>query len=130
MRASTRARTRPSRSPPRPRARRSPTARPSAERRRVQGRCFPSWAWLGSSNHTSRTRSGATGSERRPTLLSGGCVAIRGILAWKGAHVGLFLLLVGGGLGLPLPGDLTLPAAGALAHPHVPRPPARTPVGF
>src|SRR5437763_1175389 len=46
MRASTRGRTRPSRSPPRPRARRSPAVRPSAERRRVQGRCFPSWAWL------------------------------------------------------------------------------------
>ena len=67
----------------------------------------------------SRTRSGATGSERRPTLLSGGCVAIRGVLAWKATHVGLFLLLVGGGLGLPLPEDLTLLAAGVLAHQHV-----------
>src|SRR5205809_17929 len=120
MRASTRGRTRPSRSPPRPRARRSPAVRPSAERRRVQGRCFPSWAWLRSCHHTSRTRSVATESERRrPTLLSRGRVAIRGVLAWKGTHAGLFLLLVGGGVGLPLPEDLTLLAAGVLAHQHV-----------
>src|SRR3989442_1730554 len=119
MRASTRGRTRPSRSPPRPRARRSPAVRPSAERRRVQGRCFPSWAWLRSCHHTSRTRSVATESERRPTLLSRGRVAIKGVLAWKGTHAGLFLLLVGGGVGLPLPEDLTLLAAGVLAHQHV-----------
>src|SRR5439155_1078673 len=48
-----------------------------------------------------------------------GRVAIRGVLAWKGTHAGLFLLLVGGGVGLPLPEDLTLLAAGVLAHQHV-----------
>ncbi len=52
-------------------------------------------------------------------MLSRGRVAIRGVLAWKGTHAGLFLLLVGGGVGLPLPEDLTLLAAGVLAHQHV-----------
>src|SRR5438552_14597919 len=50
------------------------------------------WAWLRSCHHTSRTRSVATESERRrPTLLSRGRVAIRGVLAWKGTYAGLFL---------------------------------------
>ena len=52
-------------------------------------------------------------------MLSRGRVAIKGVLVWKGTHAGLFLLLVGGGVGLPLPEDLTLLAAGVLAHQHV-----------
>src|SRR5438552_1764220 len=78
------------------------------------------WAWLRSCHHTSRTRSVATESERRrPTLLSRGRVAIRGVLAWKATYAGLFLLVVGSGVGHPLPEDLTLLAAGVLAHQHV-----------
>lgn len=40
-------------------------------------------------------------------------------LTWHATLLGLFLLLVGGGLGLPIPEDLTLLGAGALAHEHV-----------
>src|SRR5439155_1355008 len=43
---------------------------------------------------------------------------------------GLFLLLVGGGVGLPLPEDLTLLAAGVLAHQHVLRLRGVIAVGF
>ena len=50
---------------------------------------------------------------------AGGGVAIRGILIWQATLTGLFLLLVAGGLGLPVPEDLTLLAAGVLAHQHV-----------
>ena len=50
---------------------------------------------------------------------TGGRVGIRGVLIWQATLTGLFLLLVGGGLGLPLPEDLTLLAAGVLAHQHV-----------
>ena len=50
---------------------------------------------------------------------TGGGVGIRGVLIWQATLTGLFLLLVGGGLGLPLPEDLTLLAAGVLAHQHV-----------
>lgn len=40
-------------------------------------------------------------------------------MSWHASLVGLFLVLVGGGIGLPIPEDLTLLAAGALAHQHV-----------
>ncbi|TMB48984.1 MAG: DedA family protein, partial [Deltaproteobacteria bacterium] len=50
---------------------------------------------------------------------TGGWVGIRGVLIWQATLTGLFLLLVGGGIGLPLPEDLTLLAAGVLAHQHV-----------
>jgi membrane protein DedA with SNARE-associated domain len=40
-------------------------------------------------------------------------------VSWHASLVGLFLVLVGGGIGLPIPEDLTLLAAGALAHQHV-----------
>jgi membrane protein DedA with SNARE-associated domain len=38
-------------------------------------------------------------------------------VTWHGTLIGLFLLLVAGGIGLPCPEDLTLLAAGALAQP-------------
>ncbi len=41
------------------------------------------------------------------------------VLSWHATLVGLFLLLLGGGIGLPLPEDLTLLAAGVLARQHV-----------
>ena len=56
---------------------------------------------------------------RGQSLPTGGRVGIRGVLIWQATLTGLFLLLVGGGLGLPLPEDLTLLAAGVLAHQHV-----------
>jgi membrane protein DedA with SNARE-associated domain len=40
-------------------------------------------------------------------------------VSWRASLVGLFLVLVGGGIGLPIPEDLTLLAAGVLAHQHV-----------
>ena len=49
-------------------------------------------------------------------MLRAGRVGIRGVLTWRGTLTGLFLLLVSGGLGLPVPEDLTLLAAGVLAH--------------
>jgi len=49
-------------------------------------------------------------------LLRAGRVGIRGVLTWQGTLTGLFLLLVSGGLGLPIPEDLTLLAAGVLAN--------------
>src|SRR5262245_58361438 len=118
MRASTPERTRPARSPPRPRARRSPTRRAPPARQRARGhRCLPSAAWLDA--YTRKPRS-AMGCGRPGSILpTGGGVAIRGVLIWQATLTGLFLLLVGGGLGLPVPEDLTLLAAGVLAHQHV-----------
>ena len=49
-------------------------------------------------------------------MLRAGRVGIRGVLTWQGTLTGLFLLLVSGGLGLPIPEDLTLLAAGVLAN--------------
>lgn len=40
-------------------------------------------------------------------------------LTWHATLLGLFLLLVGGGIGLPIPEDLTLLGAGVLAHERV-----------
>ncbi len=48
-----------------------------------------------------------------------GHVVIRGGLTWQLTLTGLFLLLLGGGLGVPLPEDLTLLGAGVLAHQRV-----------
>lgn len=45
--------------------------------------------------------------------------AIDCLLAWRASLIGLFVVLVGGGIGLPLPEDVTLLAAGVLAHQHV-----------
>jgi membrane protein DedA with SNARE-associated domain len=39
-------------------------------------------------------------------------------VTWHATIIGIFLLLVTGGVGLPFPEDLTLIAAGALAQPH------------
>ena len=49
----------------------------------------------------------------------GGRIAIRGVLTWGATLTGLFLVLIGGGLGLPFPEDLTILAAGVLAHHHL-----------
>jgi len=40
-------------------------------------------------------------------------------LSWQASLIGLFLILLGGGIGLPVSEDLTLLAAGVLAHQHV-----------
>jgi membrane protein DedA with SNARE-associated domain len=40
-------------------------------------------------------------------------------LTWQATLTGFFLLLLGGGIGLPVPEDLTLLAAGVLARQHV-----------
>src|SRR5881628_3255735 len=116
MRASTRERIRPARSPPRPPARRAPIARSAPGRDRAHGTrrvVFPAWPDV----HT-RERAAAPWG-RGQSLPTGGRVGIRGVLIWQATLTGLFLLLVGGGLGLPLPEDLTLLAAGVLAHQHV-----------
>ena len=47
-----------------------------------------------------------------------GSAAIRGVLI-RPQLLGLFLLLLGGGLGLPIPEDLTLLGAGVLANRHI-----------
>jgi len=39
-------------------------------------------------------------------------------VTWHATIIGLFLLLIAGGIGMPLPEDLTLLAAGALAQPN------------
>lgn len=41
------------------------------------------------------------------------------LLGWTGTLTGIFLLLIGGGVGLPIPEDLTLLAAGVLAHQRI-----------
>ena len=64
------------------------------------------------------------------TLLGGGRVGIKSVLTSQATLTGLFLLLLGGGIGLPLPEDLTLLAAGVLAHRHVLRLRAVIAVGF
>src|SRR5438876_1238944 len=105
MRASTRERIRPARSPPRPPARRAPIARSAPGRDRAHGTrrvVFPAWPDV----HT-RERAAAPWG-RGQSLPTGGRVGIRGVLIWQATLTGLFLLLVGGGLGLPLPEDLTL----------------------
>src|SRR5438034_932158 len=71
MRASTRERTRPSRSPPTPRGHRSPTARPLPKRRLAPGsRYVPFPAWLDVTY--TRTRSSAT-ALRTPGRVPAGC---------------------------------------------------------
>jgi len=52
-------------------------------------------------------------------LLAGGSVGIDPVLTWQASLIGLFLALLGGGIGLPLPEDITLLAAGVLARQHV-----------
>jgi membrane protein DedA with SNARE-associated domain len=52
-------------------------------------------------------------------LPGSGGLAISEALTGHGTLTGLFLILVGGGIGLPFPEDLTLLAAGVLAHQHV-----------
>ena len=49
----------------------------------------------------------------------GGRIGIGCVLTWRASLIGLFFVLLGGGIGLPLPEDITLLAAGALAHQHV-----------
>ena len=51
-------------------------------------------------------------------------------MAWHATLLGVFLLLVGGGLGLPFPEDLTLIGAGVLADRHVVRLRDAIAVGF
>lgn len=51
-------------------------------------------------------------------------------MAWHATLLGVFLLLVGGGLGLPFPEDLTLIGAGVLAERHVVRLRDAIAVGF
>jgi len=46
-------------------------------------------------------------------------LAIDRFLTWRASLLGLFVVLVGGGIGLPLPEDVTLLTAGVLAHQHV-----------
>src|SRR5215468_5127934 len=40
-------------------------------------------------------------------------------MTWQATLLGLFVLLVAGGLGVPIPEDVTLIGAGALAHQQV-----------
>jgi len=55
----------------------------------------------------------------RRVLPGGGRIAIGCVLTWRASLIGLFLILLGGGVGLPLSEDLTLLAAGVLAHQHI-----------
>jgi membrane protein DedA with SNARE-associated domain len=52
-------------------------------------------------------------------LPRGARLAIDRLLTWRASLIGLFLVLLGGGVGLPLPEDMTLLAAGVLARQHV-----------
>jgi membrane protein DedA with SNARE-associated domain len=52
-------------------------------------------------------------------LPGGGRIGIGCVLTWRASLIGLFLALLGGGIGLPLPEDITLLAAGVLARQHV-----------
>jgi membrane protein DedA with SNARE-associated domain len=66
-----------------------------------------------------RNRHGATGCETALDLAHRPARRYQGVLAWQATLTGLFVLLVGGGIGLPLPEDLTLLAAGVLARQHL-----------